>query len=62
MKVSVDLDWCQGNGLCVLEAPAVFSLAPEGKAIFVADVAEEQRAAVEAAVTSCPTQAITIID
>ena len=63
MRVDVDLDLCQGHAMCELEAPAVFSVPRKGK-VSVTDShpPEAQRAAVEAAVRYCPTQALTLAD
>jgi len=49
--------------MCELEAPAVFSVPRKGK-VTVTDPRppEAQRAAVEAAVRYCPTQALTLAD
>jgi ferredoxin len=63
MRIEVDLDLCQGHAMCELEAPGVFSV-PRKSKVTVADPApaESQRAAVEAAVRFCPTQALKLID
>jgi ferredoxin len=60
--VCVDLDLCQGHGVCVAEAPEVFELDPdERKAILRTEVPDaEQRARVELAVRHCPTHALSI--
>ena len=61
MKVSVDLDLCNGYGHCVIEAPDYFDLDDAGKAVVLkGDVADEDVAAVESAVVLCPVQAITL--
>ena len=63
MRIEVDLDLCQGHAMCELEAPGVFSVPRKGK-VTVAEPAppESQRAAVEAAVRFCPTQALRLLD
>jgi len=63
MRIEVDLDLCQGHAMCELEAPAVFSVPRKGK-VSVTDLEPPpaQRAAVEAAVRYCPTQALTLVD
>ena len=63
MRIEVDFDLCQGHAMCELEAPAVFSVPRKGK-VTVTDPRppEAQRAAVEAAVRYCPTQALTLAD
>jgi ferredoxin len=59
MRIEADLDLCQGHAMCELEAPAVFSVPRKGKVTVMTPVpAEGQRAAVEAAVRYCPTQAL----
>lgn len=63
MRIEVDLDLCQGHAMCELEAPGVFAVPRRGK-VTVTDPApaEGQRAAVEAAIRYCPTQALKLID
>ena len=63
MRIEVDLELCQGHAMCGLEAPEVFSVPRKGK-VSVTDRAppETERAAVEAAVRYCPTQAIRLLD
>jgi ferredoxin len=63
MRIDVDLDLCQGHAMCELEAPGVFSV-PRKSKVIVAEPAppESQRAAVEAAVRYCPTQALRLLD
>lgn len=63
MRIEVDLDLCQGHAMCELEAPAVFSVPRKGK-VRLADPEppESERAAVQAAVRYCPTQALKIVD
>ncbi len=63
MRIEVDLDLCQGHAMCELEAPGVFSVPRKGK-VTVTDPAppESDRAAVQAAVTYCPTQALRLLD
>jgi ferredoxin len=63
MRIEVDLDLCQGHAMCELEAPGVFSVPRKGK-VTVAEPTPppELRAAVEAAVRYCPTQALKLID
>ncbi|RJO78864.1 ferredoxin [Nocardia panacis] len=59
MRVSVDTDQCEANGICVGIAPDVFELDEEDRLhILVADVAAERLAAVEDAVAQCPKAAL----
>lgn len=62
MRIEVDLDLCQGHAMCELEAPDVFSVPRKAK-VTVTEPApsESQRAAVEAAVRYCPTQALRLL-
>jgi ferredoxin len=63
MRIEADLDLCQGHAMCEMEAPGVFSVPRKGK-VTVAEPAppESQRAAVEAAVRFCPTQALRLVE
>lgn len=63
MRIEVDFDKCQSNGVCASIAPAIFEVRDDGY-LYVLDEepAEEYRAAVEQAARECPTQAITIVD
>jgi ferredoxin len=59
MHVVVDLDLCQGHGVCESEAPDVFELGEDHKVrVLDQDPPETQRAAVEEAVRFCPTSAL----
>ena len=63
MRVTVDLDLCQGHGVCESEAPTVFELAKRDKVtILDSSPPEEARPGVEAAVRYCPTSALTIVE
>lgn len=64
MHVTVATDTCQAYGNCLLEAPDVFDLDDEaGVAIVLqAHPREDLRTAVEAAVRSCPVQALTLVE
>ncbi len=63
MRVVVDLDLCQGHGVCESEAPDVFAVGTDHQ-VEVLDPSPhgDQRAAVEAAVRFCPTHALSIMD
>jgi len=59
MRIEVDLDLCQGHAMCELEAPDVFSVPRKSKVKVTQPVPPDgERAAVEAAVRYCPTQAL----
>lgn len=64
MHVTVDPGSCQAYGNCLLEAPDVFDLDEEGAVAVVlqSNPPEQLRAAVEAAVRSCPVQALTLTE
>ncbi|MFD3430081.1 ferredoxin [Nocardia fluminea] len=63
MRIVVDLDLCQGHGVCQDEAPAVFTVPKRGLVEIVdATPGDAERAAVEAAIRYCPTQALSITD
>jgi ferredoxin len=63
MRIEVDLDLCQGHAMCELEAPGVFSVPRKGKvSVTEPRPPDSERAAVEAAVRYCPTQALKLLD
>jgi len=63
VRIAVDLDLCQGHGVCESEAPGVFELGRHHKVeILDASPPGERRAEVESAVRYCPTGALRIIE
>lgn len=62
-RIEVDLDLCQGHGVCENEAPDLFEVTGERK-VRVLDEAptDDRRRAAEMAVKYCPTHALKIID
>jgi ferredoxin len=59
MRVSVDIDSCEANGLCMAAAPTVFELDDDDQLhILQAEPDEALRPAVLAAVRACPKQAL----
>lgn len=62
MRVSADLDLCQGHQMCVLEAPAVFGFDAAADRVRVLDErpADDRRDAVRLAVRHCPTMALSL--
>jgi ferredoxin len=61
MKVVIDRDACQGNGMCVVEAPDVFELGDDGKVIVLDEnPSQSMRIALHTAAQTCPTRAISI--
>jgi ferredoxin len=62
MKVKVDPDLCEANGLCVAAAPDVFDLVDDNVVdILIPEPARELESAVIDAVTACPKQALRIV-
>lgn len=63
MKILVDFDRCEANGICVREAPEAFRLDEEDRLyVLVEEVTPELRAKVERAVKGCPRVALTLTD
>jgi ferredoxin len=63
VRIEVDLDLCQGHAMCELEAPAVFSVPRKGQVVLTDPAPpESERAAVQAAIRYCPTQALRLAD
>lgn len=60
MRVHVDLDRCEANGLCVMAAPEVFDLDDASQLHYEAEPDEDLSLDVEDAARSCPVRAITI--
>jgi ferredoxin len=63
VRVVVDFDECASNAVCMGLVPEVFEVRDDGF-LYVLDEhpPESLRAAVESAVKSCPTGAISIVD
>ena len=63
MQVRIDLELCEGNGVCQQAAPAVFAVGDDDRAhLLIAKPPETMRAQVELAVRRCPRQALAIQD
>jgi ferredoxin len=61
VRVIVDRDRCQGHNRCYAEAPAVFDLDDELKAVVLLDpVPPELEDAARSAVRNCPERAISL--
>jgi ferredoxin len=61
MKVTVDWELCDGNGVCAVEAPTVFEIDDEDELhVLQEDVDGSDVALVQAAVRVCPKRAITL--
>jgi ferredoxin len=62
MKVSVDLDTCDGNGVCMSICHEVFDVREDGLHVLQEEPSEELRQQLVGAEVSCPTQAIVVKD
>ncbi|MCF8589743.1 ferredoxin [Gordonia liuliyuniae] len=62
MRVVVDLDLCQGHGMCEMEAPDVFEAGRDAVTLLDETPDESLRGEIEAAVRYCPTQALKIVE
>jgi ferredoxin len=60
LKVSVDLDTCDGNGVCMSLCHEVFDLREDGLHLLQEQPPPELRGPLKAAEVSCPTQAIVV--
>jgi ferredoxin len=63
MRVGVNTAKCSGIGLCEVAAPAVFEVGDDGQSRAInPEPPDDERAAVEQAVSECPTGALSIED
>ena len=63
MKVTVDLELCEANALCMDACPEVFKLTDDDQlVVLIEEPGEELRYKVEAAAQLCPRLAITVDD
>jgi ferredoxin len=64
VKIRVDMDLCQGHGVCAGEAPELFKLDESTSKVIVLDPAppESLRTKLTAAAKYCPTRAIKILE
>jgi len=62
MKVAVDLDTCDGNGVCMSICHEVFDVQEDGLHILNDRPSDDLRQQIIGAQVSCPTQAITVED
>jgi ferredoxin len=60
MRVTVDLELCEGHGECCIAAPEVFRLDDDDVLSWQVQPDETLRPEVRQAVSVCPTQAISI--
>jgi ferredoxin len=64
MRVRVDLNVCQGHGVCHMSAPDLFELAPDdGHSVVLADpVPPELESGARLGADSCPERAISVVE
>ncbi|QNG38824.1 ferredoxin [Geodermatophilaceae bacterium NBWT11] len=63
MKVTVDWDLCDGNGVCAVEAPEHFEMTDDDELLVLKDdVSDGERAEVSSAVRVCPKRALALHD
>jgi ferredoxin len=60
MKVSVNFDTCDGNGVCMSICHEVFDVRDDGLHLLQKEPSTELRDKLKGAEVSCPTQAITL--
>jgi ferredoxin len=63
MKIKIDRDLCEANGVCMDHAPAVFDI-DDDEVLHVSEEAltDANRGAIEQAVKRCPRGALTLED
>jgi ferredoxin len=63
MRIVVDRDLCESNGVCVRTAPAIFVIDEADKLrILVETPAADQMDLAKAAVRRCPKRALSLVD
>ena len=62
MRIEIDLDLCQGHGVCEMEAPEVFEAFRDHVELRQERPDDSERDDVERAAQYCPTQALRIIE
>jgi len=63
MRIELDRTRCTGLGMCEAEAPDLFEVQPDGVlSLLTEHPSAEQRERAEAAVSCCPTEALSLID
>ena len=61
MRIVVDWDLCESNGLCMAAAPEVFQLQDDDTLLVLHETpGESQRVVVAEAIRTCPKQAISL--
>jgi ferredoxin len=63
MRIVVDYNKCTGLGMCEAEAPELFEVQDDGSLLVLQEKPDaDRRAELEAAVESCPTEALSIAE
>ncbi|HUR75658.1 MAG TPA: ferredoxin [Sporichthya sp.] len=63
MKIVVDYVKCTGLGMCEAEAPDLFEVQDDGSLLVINESpSADQLAAAQAAVDSCPTEALSLVE
>jgi ferredoxin len=63
VRVVVDWDLCESNGLCMAAAPEVFELQDDDTLLILKETPDESlREKVSDAIRTCPKQAISLTD
>jgi ferredoxin len=63
LRIVVDLDLCQGHGVCESEAPELFAVGRDRKVELLEDrPGDAARTAAELAVKYCPTHALSLVE
>jgi ferredoxin len=63
MRIVVDYVKCTGLGMCEAEAPDLFEVQDDGSlSVLNENPTDEQLAAAQAAVDSCPTEALSLVE
>jgi ferredoxin len=63
MRIVVDYNKCTGLGMCEAEAPELFEVQDDGSLLVLQEKPDaDRREELEAAVESCPTEALSIAE
>ena len=63
MRIVVDYAKCTGLGMCEAEAPDLFEVQDDGSLLVLNEnPSADQLAAAQAAVDSCPTEALSLVE
>jgi len=63
LRIVVDMDLCQGHGVCESEAPEFFEVDSDRKVVVLGTSPDEShRKSLELAVKYCPTHALSLVD